>query len=91
MFFNNVKKRKKIENAFMQKIDTNEKLLINNQSDCLIKIIKIIKTDLNLTRAIIIILCELIYDSKLYKQTSKKTHRLEQKEKMFYYVLRFDT
>ena len=34
-----------------------------------------------------IILCKLIYDLKLYKQTSKRAHCLDQKEKIFLYTL----
>lgn len=56
----------------MQKTNTNKNLVINDQLNSLIDIINIMKTELNLTLTIVIILCELIYDIKLYKQVTKK-------------------
>lgn len=91
MYFKDFKTRKKTEYSFMRVIDTNENLLVKNESDCLIECIDIMNIDLNLTRAIMIILCELIYDLKLYKQALKRAHRLDQKEKTFVYVLFSDT
>ncbi len=87
MYFENVKKRKNAEYAFMQKIDDNNYLEIKDKLNCLIKCIDIMNTELNLTWAIMIILCKLIYDLKLYKQTSKRAHCLDQKEKIFLYTL----
>lgn len=91
MYFENVKKRKNAEYVFMQKIDDNDCLEIEDKLNCLIKCIDIMNTELNLTQATVIILCKLIYDLKLYKQTSKRTHCLDQKEKIFLYVLFSDT
>jgi len=91
MYFENVKKRKNAEYAFMQKINDNDCLKIKDKSNCLIECIDIMNTELNLTQAIMIILCKLIYDLKLYKQTFKKAYYLDQKEKIFLYVLFSDT
>jgi len=87
MYFENVKKRKNAEYAFMQKINDNDCLEIKDKSNYLIKCIDIMNTELNLIQTIMIILCKLIYNFKLYKQTSKRVHCLDQKEKIFLYVL----
>lgn len=91
MYFENVKKRKNAEYTFMQKIDDNNCLEIKDKLNCLIECIDIMNTELNLTQAIMIILCKLIYNFKLYKQTFKRTHCFNQKEKIFLYVLFSDT
>jgi len=45
---------------------------------------------MNLNCMIMITLCKLTYDLELYKQTLKRVHHLEQKEKIFVYVLFFN-
>ncbi len=45
----------------------------------------------NLNCMIMITLCKLAYNFELYKQALKRVHHLEQKEKIFVYVLFFNT
>lgn len=91
MYFGDPKKRKDAEYSFMRAADPDGNLLVKDESDCLIGCIGIMGTGLNLTRATVVILCEPIYDPKLYKQAPKRAHRLGQKEEVFLYVLLSNT
>lgn len=91
MYFGDPKKRKEAEYSFMRVTDTDGNLLVKDEPDCLIGCIGIMGTGLNLTRATVVILCEPIYDPKLYKQAPKRAHRLGQKEEVFVYLLLSNT
>ena len=56
-----------------------EELLHQTQSNVFIKQIKDFKINLNLSRVLIMILCESTYDQKLNDQISKRAHRSDQK------------
>lgn len=58
-----------------------EELLNKNQSNILIGFAGIVNTNINFQRAIWIILCEPIYDSKLIKQIFKRAHRQQKSER----------
>ena len=66
-------------------LDT-EELLHQTQSNVFIKQIKMLRIDLNLSRASIMILCESAYDQKLNDQILNRVHRSNQKRIVTYKI-----
>ena len=66
-------------------LDTGE-FWYQTQSDVYIKQIKILKSDLNLLCASVMILCESTYNQKLNDQILKRVHRFDQQRIVIYYI-----
>ena len=71
--------------AFFKNIDENDKLIEKYQSNILINITNKMKTSLNFTKTIVIILMKFVYNSQLIVQIFKRTYRQKQKFSMYFY------
>lgn len=86
MFYGDTIKRDTAKDAFMLKKNPNTgELLYKDQPDTFIELMEIMETGVNLYRATVIIICESIYDLKLFKQISKRNYRQGNFQEISYY------
>ena len=92
MYYDSSLIKKQQEKTFIKYKNFNiGKLLHKLQSDVLIKQIKILEINFNLSRIFVMILCESTYDQKLNDQILKRIHRSGQKRIVTYNIFWINT
>ena len=91
MYFENSKKRAVVASTFiLEKNFNNDELIHEDVSNTLIDIVEIMIEFVNLQCAQLVILIELTYDVKKFRQILKRAHRQENKKKVYFYVISFN-
>ena len=87
----NAKKKLSYDHAFQRTVDEHGNLKVDGEPNCLIGTIRKLGVGRTLTQATVVIICEPIYNLKLYKQAPRRAHRLGQKQEVYVYWMSTDT